>query len=202
MDWKGPGCRRDPASHVYETTELRYRNRPVKADACIHAFVRSRPASSLHAMSRLQRCTDAFAIAPHAVQDRSLGPDACIQHKYCQRSLTSRWCIYRRAQETALRQPRRVTNHANGRSVVVTITDRGPYVRGRVIDLTTAPVPSASQALPALACRGLAKSEPACLPFVENGRPTGLFMIYPSYRSRRVLGGTRSSGRVAPGTIR
>ena len=26
----------------------------------------------------------------------------------------------------------------NGRSVVVTITDRGPYVRGRVIDLTTA----------------------------------------------------------------
>jgi rare lipoprotein A len=32
----------------------------------------------------------------------------------------------------------RVTNHANGRSVVVTITDRGPYVRGRVIDLTVA----------------------------------------------------------------
>ena len=32
----------------------------------------------------------------------------------------------------------RVTNHGNGRSVVVTITDRGPYVRGRVIDLTTA----------------------------------------------------------------
>jgi peptidoglycan lytic transglycosylase len=32
----------------------------------------------------------------------------------------------------------RVTNRANGRSVVVTITDRGPYVRGRVIDLTVA----------------------------------------------------------------
>jgi rare lipoprotein A len=32
----------------------------------------------------------------------------------------------------------RVTNHANGRSVVVTITDRGPYVRGRVIDLSAA----------------------------------------------------------------
>jgi peptidoglycan lytic transglycosylase len=32
----------------------------------------------------------------------------------------------------------RVTNHANGRSVVVTITDRGPYVRGRVIDVSTA----------------------------------------------------------------
>ena len=31
-----------------------------------------------HRMGGLQRCTDAFAIAPHAVQDRSLGPDACI----------------------------------------------------------------------------------------------------------------------------
>ena len=32
----------------------------------------------------------------------------------------------------------RVTNHANGHSVVVTITDRGPYVRGRVIDVSAA----------------------------------------------------------------
>jgi rare lipoprotein A len=32
----------------------------------------------------------------------------------------------------------RVTNRTNGRSVVVTITDRGPFVRGRVIDLTPA----------------------------------------------------------------
>lgn len=31
----------------------------------------------------------------------------------------------------------RVTNPRNGRSVVVTITDRGPFVRGRVIDLTS-----------------------------------------------------------------
>lgn len=30
----------------------------------------------------------------------------------------------------------RVTNLANGRTVVVTVTDRGPYVRGRVIDLS------------------------------------------------------------------
>ncbi len=30
----------------------------------------------------------------------------------------------------------RVTNKSNGRFVVVTITDRGPFVRGRVIDLT------------------------------------------------------------------
>ncbi len=30
----------------------------------------------------------------------------------------------------------RVTNVANGQSEVVTITDRGPYIRGRVIDVT------------------------------------------------------------------
>jgi rare lipoprotein A len=31
----------------------------------------------------------------------------------------------------------RVTNKRNGRSVVVRINDRGPFIRGRVIDLTT-----------------------------------------------------------------
>ena len=37
----------------------------------------------------------------------------------------------------------RVTNERNGRSVVVRINDRGPLVRGRVIDLT----PAAARAL-------------------------------------------------------
>lgn len=37
----------------------------------------------------------------------------------------------------------RVTNKANGRSVVVTINDRGPFARGRIIDVT----PAAAQAL-------------------------------------------------------
>jgi len=32
----------------------------------------------------------------------------------------------------------RVTDRANGRSVVVRINDRGPFVRGRIIDLTPA----------------------------------------------------------------
>ena len=32
----------------------------------------------------------------------------------------------------------RVTNRGTGRSVVVRINDRGPFVRGRVIDLTPA----------------------------------------------------------------
>jgi rare lipoprotein A len=30
----------------------------------------------------------------------------------------------------------RVTNLENGRSVIVTVTDRGPFVRGRIIDLS------------------------------------------------------------------
>jgi rare lipoprotein A len=32
----------------------------------------------------------------------------------------------------------RVTNRRNGRSVVVRITDRGPFTRGRIIDVTPA----------------------------------------------------------------
>ena len=32
----------------------------------------------------------------------------------------------------------KVTNKSNGHSVVVTINDRGPFVRGRVIDVTPA----------------------------------------------------------------
>ena len=37
----------------------------------------------------------------------------------------------------------RFTNYSNGHSVVVTINDRGPFVRGRIIDLT----PAAAHAL-------------------------------------------------------
>ena len=32
----------------------------------------------------------------------------------------------------------KVTNRKTGKSVIVTITDRGPFVRGRIIDLTPA----------------------------------------------------------------
>jgi len=43
----------------------------------------------------------------------------------------------------------RVTNDANGKSVVVRINDRGPFVSGRIIDLT----PAAARAI---GCDGLA----------------------------------------------
>ena len=32
----------------------------------------------------------------------------------------------------------KVTNLSNGKSVIVTITDRGPYMKGRIIDVTPA----------------------------------------------------------------
>jgi peptidoglycan lytic transglycosylase len=32
----------------------------------------------------------------------------------------------------------RFTNKGNGRSVIVTINDRGPFTRGRIIDVTPA----------------------------------------------------------------
>lgn len=32
----------------------------------------------------------------------------------------------------------KVTNHRNGKSVVVTINDRGPFIAGRIIDLSAA----------------------------------------------------------------
>src|SRR5246500_5045469 len=37
----------------------------------------------------------------------------------------------------------RITNKSNGRSVIVTINDRGPFVRGRIIDVS----PAAAQVL-------------------------------------------------------
>ena len=43
----------------------------------------------------------------------------------------------------------RVTNTSNGRTVVVRINDRGPFVKGRIIDLT----PGAAHAI---GCSGLA----------------------------------------------
>lgn len=48
----------------------------------------------------------------------------------------------------------RVTNTSNGRSIVVRINDRGPFVRGRVIDVST----GAAEAL-GFRSRGVAKVE-------------------------------------------
>ena len=45
-------------------------------------------------------------------------------------------CDDSRASDAAIGTRLRVTNVTNGRSVVVRINDRGPYVPGRVVDLS------------------------------------------------------------------
>ena len=45
---------------------------------------------------------------------------------------------YRCTSNAGIRHTVRVTHRRNGRSVTVRINDRGPFVRGRVIDLTPA----------------------------------------------------------------
>jgi rare lipoprotein A len=52
----------------------------------------------------------------------------------------------------------RVTNRKNGRSVVVRIIDRGPFIRGRVIDVS----PAAARAL------GFSGLAPVVLAVVNN----------------------------------
>ena len=52
----------------------------------------------------------------------------------------------------------RVTNRRNGRNVVVRINDRGPFVRGRVIDIT----PAAARAL------GFSGLAPVTVDLVQN----------------------------------
>ncbi len=54
----------------------------------------------------------------------------------------------------------RVTNRKNGRTVVVRIIDRGPFIRGRVIDLT----PAAARAL------GFSGLAPVTLSVLGDGR--------------------------------
>jgi rare lipoprotein A len=56
-----------------------------------------------------------------------------------------------------------VTNLENGRVVHVTINDRGPYVRGRVIDLT----PRAAEAL-AMSHQGIARVEIRPEPVIQE----------------------------------
>ena len=54
----------------------------------------------------------------------------------------------------------KVTNPANGKSVIVRVTDRGPYVKGRIIDLSV----KAAQEPPSWWSYGIPLSSPSNLP--------------------------------------
>ena len=62
----------------------------------------------------------------------------------------------------------KVTNPANGRSVIVRVTDRGPYVRGRIIDLSV----KAAQDLGIIA-QGIAPADVSHLPEFDIGTNDG-----------------------------
>jgi len=81
------------------------------------------------------------------IATESLAGQAGIASVYSVASSSARTASGRRLHDGALTAAHRslpfgtkvrVTNKRNGRSVVVTITDRGPFVRGRIIDLTLA----------------------------------------------------------------
>jgi rare lipoprotein A len=59
----------------------------------------------------------------------------------------------------------RVTNLANGRSVVVRINDRGPYVKGRILDLSRAAAEELGMVEP-----GIVKVKLEVLPEVSSRR--------------------------------
>ena len=81
-----------------------------------------------------------LATAAHAAVIGSARAESGIASHYSTRELGTRTASGRALHDGAFTAAHktlpfgsrvRVTNHANGRSVVVTITDRGPHVRGR-----------------------------------------------------------------------
>jgi rare lipoprotein A len=88
-----------------------------------------------------------FVVAAFAAPTRSACAESGIASSYSTREQGTRTSSGRALHDGALTAAHktlpfgsrvRVTNRTNGRSVMVTITDRGPFVRGRVIDLTPA----------------------------------------------------------------
>lgn len=82
----------------------------------------------------------------------------------------------------------RVTNKRTGRSIVVRINDRGPYVRGRIIDLS-------GGAKKALGMGGLAS---VCLEVV--GRGNGRYVRQAKVQRRVSRKATRVAAKTRPGT--
>lgn len=84
-----------------------------------------------------------FAVGGHA-KETSSGASFGLASTYGEGSQTASGEKFNASELTAAHRTLpfgtrvRVTNHSNGRSVVVTINDRGPFVSGRIIDVTPA----------------------------------------------------------------
>ncbi|HZS81371.1 MAG TPA: septal ring lytic transglycosylase RlpA family protein [Stellaceae bacterium] len=96
----------------------------------------------LAALQRLREADWAMAAAPAQWQAfRQIGTASWYGAKFHGRLTASGQRFDRRRLTAAHRTlplgtRARIVNLANGRSVEVTVTDRGPYVRGRIIDLS------------------------------------------------------------------
>lgn len=91
----------------------------------------------------LTTTTGCLSSAPSSVGDKQCGKASWYGKKYAGRP-TASGEIFRPSAYTAAHKKSplgiimRVQNQANGRSVFVKINDRGPYVGGRIIDLSQA----------------------------------------------------------------
>ena len=61
-----------------------------------------------------------------------------------------------------------VTNKRNGKSVVVRINDRGPFIRGRIIDLTPAGARAPRHAIDGRACSAWTSASTCCAGFAAT----------------------------------
>ena len=89
----------------------------------------------------VEGCATAGARPGPMMGPESTGVASYVSSRY-DRHATSSGAVYNERRLTAAHRTLpfgtrvRVTNLTNGRSVVVTITDRGPFRRGRIIDVS------------------------------------------------------------------
>lgn len=102
---------------------------------------------------------------PHPRAARQVGKASIYARKFAGRRMANGARMDPRGANAAsktlpLGTTARVTNLENGRSAVVTIEDRGPHVRGRIIDLS----PATAQQIGLTREQGVAPVEVAALP--------------------------------------
>lgn len=149
-DWKCHGaayvCGHHSASHKASTSRVAYR-----ASRTRHAYRSSRHAYRHASYSKYahRAVRRHYAQAParhrnHRYASSGRGVSGGMASYYWEGQMTASGARFNPGALTAAHRTLpfgtrvRVTNRSNGRSVVVTINDRGPFVGGRVIDLSRA----------------------------------------------------------------
>ena len=128
------------ASHKAVKSRVSY-----KASHSRHAYAPYRTAKNSRYASRNRVVRRNYAAAPVRKQHAAAGGSSSGMASYCwQGQMTASGARFNPGALTAAHRSLpfgtrvRVTNRSNGRSVVVVINDRGPFVGGRIIDLSRA----------------------------------------------------------------